>query len=214
MSNGMYCSASQKIDSANSDSVITGSVIFLTITALPESEAQTSFALNDLLCSKTRRIASATAPASMMAPSTIESGGTGSLPNAATRNPFPDGFSSTAFTALDPMSSPTTALVLRNILWSSASVFCPAVRCTALHRHPETEVRRPGRAKVQTATAVPSASRLIRQISRAISGVTDEAAVHVRTPGHKTVSDSHFCRARCACSASNTLVIGIFWGGD
>src|SRR6185436_17431911 len=124
MSNGMYCSASQKIDSSSSDAVITGSVIFLTITAFPESEAQTSFALNVLLCSNTRRIASATAPASMMAPSTIESGGTGSLPNAATRNPFPEGFSSTALTALDPMSSPTTALVLRNILWSSPSVFC------------------------------------------------------------------------------------------
>src|SRR4030095_7497478 len=150
MSNGMYCSASQKIDSANSDSVITGSVIFLTMTALPESEAQTSLALNALLCSKTRRIASATAPASMMAPSTIESGGTGSLPNAATRNPFPDGLSSTAFTALDPMSSPTTAFVLRNIHGLRRRSFFLLVRYAALHRIPETEVRRPGRAEGQS----------------------------------------------------------------
>ena len=78
------------------------------MTALPESEAQTSLVLNALLLSKTRRIASATAAASMMAPSTIASGGTGSLPKAATRKPLPDGFSSTALTALDPMSSPTT----------------------------------------------------------------------------------------------------------
>src|SRR4029450_10459237 len=131
-----------------SDAVITGSVIFLTITAFPESEAQTSFALNALLCSKTRRIASATAPASMMAPSTIESGGTGSLPNAATRNPFPDGFSSTAFTALDPMSGPTTALVLRNILVFGVGQSFLRDSAHGLF----TDVRRPspetGRAKV------------------------------------------------------------------
>ena len=54
-------------------------MIFLTITALPESDAQTSFVLKAFLPSKTRRMASATAPASMIAPSTIESGGTGSL---------------------------------------------------------------------------------------------------------------------------------------
>ena len=110
------------------------------------------------MCIRDRRIASATAPASMMAPSTIESGGTGSLPNAATRNPFPDGFSSTALTALDPMSSPTTALVLRNIHWSSASVFCPACPLhspspTSGDRSPETG----GGPRFKIATAVPSA---------------------------------------------------------
>ncbi len=46
------------------------------MTALPDSEAQTSFALERLVAARTRwRMASATAPASMMAPSTIASGG-------------------------------------------------------------------------------------------------------------------------------------------
>jgi hypothetical protein len=60
-------------------------VIFLTITALPDSDAQTSLVLNALLLSNTRRMASATAPASMIAPSTMESGGTGWEAKAATR---------------------------------------------------------------------------------------------------------------------------------
>ena len=51
------------------------------MTALPESDATTSLVLKRLE-SKTRRMASATAPASMMAPSTMVSGGTGSLANA------------------------------------------------------------------------------------------------------------------------------------
>src|SRR5215203_4142013 len=194
MSNGMYCSASQKIDSSSSDSVITGNVIFLTITAFPESEAQTSLALNDLLCSKTRRIASATAPASMMAPSTIESGGTGSLPNAATRNPFPDGFSSTALTALDPMSSPTTALVLRNILWSSPSV------CFLLSSaQPFTNVRRP---KSGDRGGPRSKSQpLCHQLSQPIRRFPPQSVTwcwwfdgYVRGGDNKPVHDSHFCQ--------------------
>ena len=91
-----------------------GSVIFLTITALPDNDAQTSFALNDLLLSNRRRIASATAPASMMAPSTIESDGTGCMPKAATRYPFAAAFSSTVLTPLDPMSRPITAFDVPN----------------------------------------------------------------------------------------------------
>ena len=71
------------MDSASSASVITGSVIFLTMTALPDSDAATSLVL---MCrpSNRRRMASATAAPSMMAPSTMLSGGTGSLPNAVT----------------------------------------------------------------------------------------------------------------------------------
>src|SRR5215212_6386986 len=84
------------------------------MTALPEREAHTSLLLNALLLSNTRRMASATAPPSRMAPSTIASGGTCSIPNAATRNPLPAGLSSTALTVLEPMSSPTTDLGLRN----------------------------------------------------------------------------------------------------
>ena len=64
------------MDSASSASVIAGSAIFLTMTALPESEAATSLVLM-LRLSKTRRIASTTAAPSMMAPSTMLSGGIG-----------------------------------------------------------------------------------------------------------------------------------------
>src|SRR3954471_23735456 len=98
------------MDSASSDSAMTGRLIFLTITALPDSDAATSFVLKALFSNR-RRIASATAAPSMIAPSTMLSGGTGSAPNADTRNaPLPAGLSSTALTALEPMSRPTTAL--------------------------------------------------------------------------------------------------------
>ena len=53
------------------------------MTALPDSDAATCLVLNALLLNR-RRIASATAPPSMIAPSTMLSGGTGSMPNAAT----------------------------------------------------------------------------------------------------------------------------------
>src|SRR5205823_3024937 len=81
------------------------------MTALPESEAATSLLLNALF-SNNRRIASATAAPSMIAPSTMLSGGTGWTANAPTLYPLPAGFSSTALTALEPMSSPTTAFDL------------------------------------------------------------------------------------------------------
>ena len=57
------------------------------MTALPESDAATSFVLNCLF-SKTRRIASATAAPSMMAPSTMLSGGTGWIANAIDLEPL------------------------------------------------------------------------------------------------------------------------------
>ena len=63
---------------------MTGSEIFLTMTALPESDAATSFVLK-AFDSNTRRIDSATAALSMIAPSTMLSGGIGSVPKAATR---------------------------------------------------------------------------------------------------------------------------------
>src|SRR5205814_1285691 len=77
------------------------------MTALPESEAATSLLLNALF-SNSRRMASATAEPSMIAPSTMLSGGTGWLANATTLNPLPTAFNSTALTALDPMSRPIT----------------------------------------------------------------------------------------------------------
>ena len=102
------------MDSSSSVWVITGSVIFFTITALPDNEAHTSFDLNALLPSNRRRTASATAPASIMAPSTIASAGSGSIAKATTRKALPDAFSSTAFTALEPISRPITVLLLPN----------------------------------------------------------------------------------------------------
>ncbi len=53
------------------------------MTALPESDAATSFVVTFRLLNS-RRMASTTAVASMMAPSTMLSGGTASLPNAET----------------------------------------------------------------------------------------------------------------------------------
>src|ERR1035437_4966278 len=109
----MYCSASQWIDSASSASVIPGRVIFLTMTALPDSEATTSRVLMRLL-SNSRLITSATAAAAMIAPSPIVSPGTGPAPKPTTLKDGPEGRSSTILTALEPMSSPTTGLILRN----------------------------------------------------------------------------------------------------
>src|SRR6476660_2344650 len=101
------------MDSASSASDMIGSVIFLTITALPESDAATSLVLI-ARPSNSRRMASATAAPSMMAPSTMLSGGRFSVPKPVTLYVFPDALSSTALTALEPMSRPTRALALRN----------------------------------------------------------------------------------------------------
>src|SRR5713101_4767940 len=79
------------------------------MTALPDSDAATSLLLNALFSNK-RRMASATPNPSMMAPSTMLSDGTGSLPHATTLNPRPTALSSIALTALEPMSRPTTDL--------------------------------------------------------------------------------------------------------
>src|SRR5687767_7257332 len=108
-----------------------GNVIFLTITELPDSEATTSFALKRLLLNK-RLTASATAPPSMMAPSTMLSGGTDSTPIAETRYPLPAGFSSIAFTELDPMSRPTRLFVRRN----------STLRCLQTRTYWQTEYQR------------------------------------------------------------------------
>src|SRR4051794_14100739 len=111
MSNGMYCSASQEIVSLSSAAVITGRLIFLTMTALPDSEAATSLVLIPRV-SYRRGSASDPRSSSMMAPSTMLSVGIGSVPNADTLKPLPTARSSTALTALDPMSRPTHAFDL------------------------------------------------------------------------------------------------------
>jgi hypothetical protein len=61
-------------------------------------------------------------------PRSSESGGTGRMPKADTRNPFPASFISTTFTALDPISRPTSALDLRN-------TDTPATKMTSMMRH-------------------------------------------------------------------------------
>src|SRR6266496_4657398 len=114
MSKGMYCSASQWIDSASSSVLIWGRLIFLTMTALPETLVATSWVLI-LLAWKSRWMASMTAPESMIAPSTIASGGRGSRPMLSSWNsspPLPPDLTSTAFTADEPMSTPTTVFFL------------------------------------------------------------------------------------------------------
>src|SRR6185295_15286097 len=116
MSKGMYCSASQWIDSASSSVVIWGRLIFLTMTALPETLVATSFVLI-FWAVKRRWISSMTAPESMMAPSTIASGGSGSSPRLVSwysLPPLPPGLSSTTLIAEDPMSTPTSPLLLPN----------------------------------------------------------------------------------------------------
>ncbi len=114
MSKGMYCSASQWIDSASSSVVICGRLIFLTMTAFPETLVATSLVLI-FWAVKRRWMASMTAPESMMAPSTIASGGNGSSPRLVSwysLPPLPPGLSSTTLIAEDPMSTPTSPLLL------------------------------------------------------------------------------------------------------
>src|SRR6185503_18628314 len=116
MSKGMYCSASQWMDSASSSGLICGSEIFLTMTALPETLVATSLVLIFWEV-KSRWIASMTAPESMIAPSTIASGGSASIPmltSWCSAPPLPPDLSSTALTAEDPMSSPTSPFFFPN----------------------------------------------------------------------------------------------------
>ena len=113
----MYCSASQRMDSASSTSVICGKLIFLTITALPDSEAATSRFFVPARANA-RRIASVALAASMIAPSTMLSGAMSSRAKATTRNDLPAAFSSTTLTALEPISSPTMLLFLPNTFGS------------------------------------------------------------------------------------------------
>lgn len=71
----------------------------------------------------------------------------------------------------------------------------------ALHRQPETEVRRPGRAKVQNGNrcAISAANHSAR-ISGAIGDVVLMARRSHLKGDHETVHGSQFCRAPCACS--------------
>src|SRR3990172_8502197 len=135
MSKGMYCSASQWIDSASSSCDIGGRVIFFTITALPETEVATSAVLIFWVV-KSLWMASITAPESMMAPSTMASGGRASMPRFRSwysAPPLPPAFSSTALIAEDPMSTPTSPFFLPNRATSAS--FSANDGCQTPYRH-------------------------------------------------------------------------------
>ena len=82
-----------------------------------------------------------------------------------------------------------------------------------------TDVRRPksgdrGGPRSKPQPLCHQLSQPIRRISSAIGDVSLIVRRSCQLRVHKTVHDSHFCRARCACSASDNPVIGIFRGRD
>ena len=86
------------------------------MTALPETPVATSAVLI-LLSWNSRWIESITAPASMIAPSTIASGGSDSIPmfrSWYSSPPLPPTLISTALMAEEPMSTPTIPFFLPN----------------------------------------------------------------------------------------------------
>ena len=89
-------------------------------------------------------MASITAPESMMAPSTIASGGRGSMPMLTSwysAPPLPPAFSSTALIAEEPMSSPTSPFFFPNRAHESPlSAQSRLLRSTAASTEP-SEVR-------------------------------------------------------------------------
>src|SRR5262249_42887814 len=114
MSNGTYCSASQRIDSASSSGDMAGREIFLMMTECPDREVPNS-GLRTFSAETIRLTVSTTREASMMAPSTIASGERLSRPVLTRRYPPPfASFSSTSLIAEDPISSPTRFLDFLN----------------------------------------------------------------------------------------------------
>src|SRR6185436_8515103 len=103
----MYCSASQGIASLNSAWLMAGSDKRLTITAWPESAAATRARLMRNV-SNTASTASMTAVGTAAAPSWRLPSGIGASPAATRDQPLRPRLRTTAFTALDPMSRPTT----------------------------------------------------------------------------------------------------------
>src|SRR5512134_1184776 len=80
------------------------------MTECPERAMATSFSW--ILSSRMAvRIPSTTEEWSMMAPSTMESAGSGKTPNFLSRFSAPSARTCAIFTELDPMSSPTTSLL-------------------------------------------------------------------------------------------------------
>src|SRR5438093_4859270 len=169
MSKGMYCSASQWMDSASSSGVIWGRLIFLTITALPDTLVATSFVLI-FWAVKRRWMASMTAPESMIAPSTMASGGSGSRPRFTSWYSFPvlpPGFSSTALIADDPMSTPTSPFFLPKSA-KPASLFTDGGYPRSLVPDAETPENGPRKRNVRGDTDLQKIVKVLVEASRAV----------------------------------------------
>ena len=106
MSKGMYCSASQRIDSSSSSRVMLGRLIFFTITEWPETAVATCF---DLMPAESiaSRIASTIALEFRNAPCTMASAGSFAVPTWSSSTRLLRTAHSTAFTDEEPMSRPT-----------------------------------------------------------------------------------------------------------
>ena len=101
----MWCSASQGMCSSSSSRVISGILIFLTITECPETAVATSRPLKRSRFFSVR-MASTTALWFMIAPSTMVWAGNGSMPKLTRWKPLPVSLSWTAFTEFEPTSRP------------------------------------------------------------------------------------------------------------
>ena len=109
MSKGMCCSASQRMDSLISDVDIFGKLTRLAMTEPPDTPITVSVAWIPPWASAWR-MACWTAAACRISPPWMEPTGTGAMPNPTSSYDSPVGRSSTALTALEPMSSPTTSV--------------------------------------------------------------------------------------------------------
>ncbi len=116
-SKGMYRSASHWMDSANSSSVITGRLIFLTITEWPETEVTTSFVLILKLLIRSRIVSTITTE-SIRDPSTMASGGMVAMAELINRCPLLVSVSSTTLMELEPISKPITSFFFPSTMFS------------------------------------------------------------------------------------------------
>src|SRR5215207_7555929 len=110
MSNGMCSSACQSMEPSSSSRVICGTMMFLTMTELPETPAATRSVLNWCRL-KTPEMTPDTSFSSMIWPSTTVSGWRPSKPRLTSESAPDLPASSTALTELEPMSRPTRPLL-------------------------------------------------------------------------------------------------------
>src|SRR5512134_474014 len=108
MSKGIYCSTSHWIDSSSSSGVVVGRTTFLMMTEWPEREVATSFS-RTFSSRSAVLIPSITVAWSMIAPSTMASGGRWKTPNFLTLYSFPVDLTCASLIELDPMSRPISS---------------------------------------------------------------------------------------------------------